>query len=144
MHALGPVRGRHGRRPGRGRDSGPRLGLATRLALAEPVTAVSAFPAGLDAQVDGVGLPVAASSRPVLRARVVVDPHEATTWTVFVARLKSKRPILDPQAGEHDPREEALGKARALLRRTAEAAALRFLCSTRSPAPTGPRSCSAT
>ncbi len=113
--------------PGADGDSGPRLGLASRLALDGPVTVVPDFPPGTDVAIDGVGLPVGTFSRPVLRARVVLDPAAGTTATVFVAHLKSKRPIRDPRAPEHDPREEALGKARALIRRAAEAVALRFL-----------------
>ncbi|WP_369255330.1 endonuclease/exonuclease/phosphatase family protein [Geodermatophilus amargosae] len=113
--------------PGADGSSGPRLGLVTRLPLDGPVTAVTDFPPGTDVAVDGVGLPVGTFSRPVLRAPVVLDPAEGTTSTVFVAHLKSKRPIRDPRAPDHDPREEALGKARALIRRAAEAAALRFL-----------------
>ncbi|SNS24648.1 Endonuclease/Exonuclease/phosphatase family protein [Geodermatophilus saharensis] len=113
--------------PGADGVSGPRLGLATRLPVDEPVTAITDFPPGLDAKVEGLALPVGTFSRPVLRARVVLDPAAGTTTTVFVAHLKSKRPIRDPAAPEHDPREEALGKARALIRRAAEAAALRFL-----------------
>lgn len=107
--------------------SGPQLGLATRLSLAEPATTVTDFPAGLDVAVEGLALPVGTFSRPILRARVVLDPASGRTATVFVVHLKSKRPILAPEAPEHDPREEALGKARSLIRRAAEAAALRFL-----------------
>jgi endonuclease/exonuclease/phosphatase family protein len=113
--------------PGADGASGPRLGLASRLPIDEPVTAITDFPAGMDAQADGLALPVGTFSRPILRTRVVLDPEQGTTSTVFVAHLKSKRPIRDPQAPEHDPREEALGKARALIRRAAKAAALRFL-----------------
>ncbi|PWW25056.1 endonuclease/exonuclease/phosphatase family protein [Geodermatophilus normandii] len=113
--------------PGADGASGPRLGLASRLPLDGPVTAVTDFPPGIDVAVEDVGLPAGTFSRPVLRARVVLDPAKDTTATVLVAHLKSKRPIRDPQAPEHDPREEALGKARALVRRAAEAAALRFL-----------------
>ena len=113
--------------PGADGASGPRLGLASRLPIDEPVTTITDFPAGMTAQADGLALPVGTFSRPVLRARVVLDPTSGRTATVFVAHLKSKRPIRDPQAPEHDPREEALGKARALIRRAAEAAALRFL-----------------
>ncbi|MGY1679213.1 endonuclease/exonuclease/phosphatase family protein [Geodermatophilus sp. SYSU D01176] len=132
--ALRDVCGRSGRfedatvtAPGVDGASGPRLGLVTALPLAEPVTAIADFPPGLDAEVDGLALPVGTFGRPVLRAPVVLDPAAGTTATVFVAHLKSKRPIRDPQTAEHDPREEALGKARALIRRAAEAAALRFL-----------------
>ncbi|HVK22102.1 MAG TPA: endonuclease/exonuclease/phosphatase family protein [Actinokineospora sp.] len=111
--------------PGADGASGPRVGLVTKLPLAEPVTSISDFPPGVTAPVDGIGLPVGTFSRPVLRARIAVTP--TLTVTVFVVHLKSKRPITDPAAPEHDPREEALGKARSLIRRTAEAAALRFL-----------------
>jgi predicted extracellular nuclease len=101
--------------------------LATSLTLAEPVASIAAFPAGVGAEVDGIALPVGTFSRPVLRARVVLDSTTGRTATVFVVHLKSKRPILDPAKEERDPREEALGKARSLIRRAAEAAALRFL-----------------
>lgn len=78
----------------------------------------------MDAAVDGLAPPVGRFSRPVLLARVVLDPASGTS-TVFVVHLKAKRPIRDPQTPEHDPREEA--KARALILRAAESAALRFL-----------------
>ncbi|MGY1636846.1 endonuclease/exonuclease/phosphatase family protein [Geodermatophilus sp. SYSU D00742] len=113
--------------PGADGVSGPRLGLASRLSLDGPISTVVDFPAGVHATVDGVTLPVGTFSRPVVRARLVLDSAKGTTTTVFVVHLKSKRPIRDPQAPEHDPREEALGKARALIRRAAEAVALRFL-----------------
>jgi endonuclease/exonuclease/phosphatase family metal-dependent hydrolase len=111
--------------PGADGANGPRLGLATRLPVTEAATTVDGFPPGLDAAVDGLALPVGSFSRPVLRARVRLDA--TGELTVFVVHLKSKRPIRDPAAGDHDPREEALGKARALIRRASEAAALRFL-----------------
>jgi hypothetical protein len=113
--------------PGADGVSGPRLGLATRLAVAEPPGTVSRFPNGVDVAADGVALPFGDFSRPVLRAKVVLDPAAGTTMTVFVAHLKSKRPTVAPDTPEHDPREEALGKARSLVRRAAEAVALRFL-----------------
>lgn len=111
--------------PGADGASGPRVGLATTLPLAEPAVSITDFPPGVNTVVDGIALPVGTFSRPVLRARVAVTP--AMTLTVFVVHLKSKRPIVDITVPEHDPREEALGKARSLIRRTAEAAALRFL-----------------
>jgi predicted extracellular nuclease len=118
--------------PGADGKSGPKLGLVSRLALAEPVDSITKFPLGVDAAVDGVALPVGEFSRPVLRARLVLDDDRrtddtGTTVTVFVVHLKSKRAMRDPDVDEHDPREEALGKARSLIRRAAEAAALRFL-----------------
>ncbi|MBC6446155.1 endonuclease/exonuclease/phosphatase family protein [Actinokineospora xionganensis] len=111
--------------PGADGASGPRVGLATTLPLAEPAESITDFPPGLHTSVDGIALPVGTFSRPVLRARVVFSP--AVTVTVFVVHLKSKRPIVDVTIPQHDPREEALGKARSLIRRTAEAVALRFL-----------------
>ena len=111
--------------PGADGMSGPRLGLATRLPVTEAATTIVEFPTGVDVAVDGLALPVGSFSRPVLRARLRLDATREVT--VFVVHLKSKRPIRDPNADEHDPREEALGKARALIRRASEAAALRFL-----------------
>ncbi|WP_436498662.1 endonuclease/exonuclease/phosphatase family protein [Actinokineospora sp. HUAS TT18] len=111
--------------PGADGASGPKVGLVTRFPLAEPAVPVTDFPPGLSAAVDGIALPAGKFSRPVLRARIAVTA--TVTVTVFVVHLKSKRPILDETVAEHDPREEALGKARSLIRRTAEAAALRFL-----------------
>lgn len=111
--------------PGADGVSGPRLGLATTLPVVEASEPVVEFPPGLNAEVDGVALPLGSFSRPVLR--YVLQLRADLTLTVFVAHLKSKRPILDPAAPRLDPREEALGKARALVRRAAEAAALRFL-----------------
>jgi endonuclease/exonuclease/phosphatase family metal-dependent hydrolase len=111
--------------PGADGQSGPRLGLASTLPVTEEPTPIADFPPGLDVPVEGLALPVGTFSRPVLRTRLRLD--DTREVTVFVVHLKSKRPISDPDADEHDPREEALGKARALIRRASEAAALRFL-----------------
>ncbi|TQM37488.1 endonuclease/exonuclease/phosphatase family protein [Pseudonocardia cypriaca] len=111
--------------PGADGASGPLLGLATRLPVTEAATTIDTFPAGVDVAAEGVALPVGNFSRPVLRARLRLD--ETREVTVFVVHLKSKRPILADGADDHDPREEALGKARSLIRRASEAAALRFL-----------------
>ena len=113
--------------PGADGVSGPRVGLASALPLVEPPASITDFPTGLDTAVEGLALPVGTFSRPGLRARVVLDADRDLTATVFVVHLKSKRPIRDPDAPENDAREEALGKARALIRRAAEAVALRFL-----------------
>lgn len=116
--------------PGTEGSPGPRVGLATRLPLAAPVDSITRFPDGVGAVVEGVGLPVAEFSRPVLRADLVLDEATGVVATVFVVHLKSKRPILDPvveQTDPHNAHEEALGAARSLIRRAAEAAALRFL-----------------
>ncbi|GGS31141.1 endonuclease/exonuclease/phosphatase family protein [Actinokineospora fastidiosa] len=110
--------------PGADGVSGPRVGLATRLPLAGPPESITDFPPGLDVPVEGLALPLGSFSRPILRARVLVG---AMTVSVYVAHLKSKRPVHADTTDPSDPREAALGKARALIRRAAEAAALRFL-----------------
>jgi hypothetical protein len=106
-------------------NRGPFVGIASTLPLVGSVETIVDFPAGIDAVVEGVGLPVGSFSRPVLRARFGLDATR--TVTVFVAHLKSKRPLVAPDSPKNDPREEALGKARSLIRRASEAAALRFL-----------------
>lgn len=110
--------------------AGPYLGLVSRLPVIEVSDPVVEFPLGLDVPVDGIALPVGNFSRPVLRARVRLDRPTGfppAELSVFVAHLKSKRPLKAAAAKDHDPLEEALGKARSLVRRAAEAAALRFL-----------------
>jgi hypothetical protein len=107
--------------------TGPRNAIATSLPLAGPVEVIADFPPGLDRAAEGLALPVGSFSRPIVKARIVLDGVPGRTVTVLVAHLKSKRPILDPAAPRDDAREEALGRARALIRRAAEAAALRFL-----------------
>lgn len=104
---------------------GPFVGIASTLPLIGTVETIEQFPPGVDAAVDGVALPVSAFSRPVLRATFALEGNRSVT--AFVTHLKSKRGIVDKNAAEDDPREEALGKARSLIRRASEAAALRFL-----------------
>lgn len=104
-------------------ERGPFVGLASRFPMV--VTSIVDFPADVDKVVDGVGLVRRAFSRPVLKARLELAPGSFVT--VFVVHLKSKGPIVDPNAKPDDPHEDVLGKARALIRRASEAAALRFL-----------------
>jgi predicted extracellular nuclease len=113
--------------PGADGLSGPRVGFASTLPLAGEAEPIERFPDGVDVPAEGIALPGGTFSRPVLRARVVLDEATGTTCTVFVVHLKSKRPTVAPGAVDHDPREEALGKARSLVRRAAEAVALRLL-----------------
>lgn len=104
---------------------GPFVGIASTLPLVGEVEIIKDFPAGVGAAVEGLALPVSTFSRPVLKATFKID--ETRNVTAFVTHLKSKRGIVDPNAAKGDPREEALGKARSLIRRASEAAALRFL-----------------
>lgn len=72
-----------------------------------------------------VTVPVSSFSRPVLKVEVEIPGGFALT--VFVVHLKSKRPIyLDGESGSN-PLHRTLGAARALVKRAAEAAALRSL-----------------
>ena len=86
--ALRDVCGRSGRfgdgtvtAPGADGASGPRLGLATALPLAEPVSSITDFPAGLDAEVDGLALPV---GRSVVRCSV-------PAWSWIRRRARRRR-----------------------------------------------------
>ena len=103
---------------------GPRVGFATSLPLVESPTSIADFPADLDFSIDGVPFPAKSFLRPVLRA-VVQFPNDHPV-TIFVTHLKSKRPMVAPDK-RHDPKEETLGKARSLIIRAAEAAALRSI-----------------
>lgn len=104
---------------------GPFVGIASTLPLVGAVETIEQFPDGVDAEFGGFALPVSAFSRPVLKATFSLDGDR--TVTAFVAHLKSKRGIEDPDVVRGDPYEEVLGKARSLIRRASEAAALRFL-----------------
>ncbi|MCB1865297.1 MAG: hypothetical protein KDG50_07675 [Chromatiales bacterium] len=95
-------------------------------------------------------------SRPVLRLTLGlgprfagvkgVDPAQGARVTVFVAHLKSKRPLFDLAPNGNDARlaadlarEHAIGQARALMLRAIEAAALRaWVVQTLSEAPEVP------
>jgi hypothetical protein len=100
------------------------VGFATSLPLVESPTSIVDFPADLDFSIDGVPFPAKSFLRPVLRA-VVQFPNDHPV-TIFVTHLKSKRPMVAPDK-RHDPKEETLGKARSLIIRAAEAAALRSI-----------------
>ena len=103
---------------------GPRVGLATSLPFVEPPTSIADFPDDLDFSIDGAPFPVKSFLRPVLRA--VVEFPNGHPVTIFITHLKSKRPMVTA-AKRHDPKERTLGKARALIIRAAEAAALRSI-----------------
>lgn len=104
--------------------SGPHVGVATTLPVREAPQSIERFPAGVDLSVDDVPILLTRFRRPILR--VGLELPNGHPLTVFVAHLKSKRPMV-PRPLEHDPAQRALGKARALIVRAAEAAALRAL-----------------
>jgi predicted extracellular nuclease len=61
---------------------------------------------------------------PLLKAKIRLPNKKPII--VFVVHLKSKRPLVD-QSVKHDAKAQALGKAKSLIVRAAEAAALRFI-----------------
>ncbi|MEZ4883700.1 MAG: hypothetical protein R3E32_03095 [Chitinophagales bacterium] len=71
-----------------------------------------------------VSVPIFQFSRPVL---IVELEMYGQAVTVFVVHLKSKRPDIAKGADADDPMEQAKGQARSLIRRAAEATALRSL-----------------
>lgn len=81
------------------------------------------FPERLD--IEGLEVPFDQFSRPVLSASIQIAP--SLEVAVFVAHLKSKRPLVPEGKDRHDPREQAKGAARSLLMRACESNALRHI-----------------
>ncbi|MGF1562220.1 MAG: endonuclease/exonuclease/phosphatase family protein [Geminicoccaceae bacterium] len=122
--------------PANGPVSGPRVGLVTRLRLFSAPRSIETFPEGVDLSFtdpdtgESMAVAIDRFSRPVLRADV--ELVSGVIAAVFVVHLKSKRPSLTEAEEGTDPRTNdlfapALGSARSLIRRAAEAAALRRL-----------------
>lgn len=76
-------------------------------------------------EIDGVEIPFAKFSRPVLKARIRLN--DGIDAVVFVAHLKSKRPVFADGADVEDPVELAKAQACSLMVRAAEAFGLRTL-----------------
>jgi predicted extracellular nuclease len=107
-----------------GGSGSPSVGLISRFPISD-YEVIRSFRETID--VEGVLIPFDTFSRPVLKAKVRISP--TVQLTIFVVHLKSKRPIFpdDQQVSRDNPLELAKGQARALLRRTAEANALRTI-----------------
>jgi len=75
--------------------------------------------------IDELEVPIKSFSRPVLRA--LIELPNGLEVTVYVVHLKSKRPLIPEGVDPFDPIEKAKGQARSLIRRAAEATALRDL-----------------
>lgn len=101
----------------------PAVAIVSRYPIAS-YTVYSDFPEQLE--VEGMIIPFTEFSRPVLKA--VIALPSGLELTVFVAHLKSKRPLIpDDVKDRHDPLEISKGQARSLLLRAAEANALRTI-----------------
>jgi predicted extracellular nuclease len=101
----------------------PSVALVSRLPLAEPAAALAAFP-------DGISLPSGNRdadrfTRAPLHAAIAVTPD--VTVDVVVVHLKSRRPDYRNGDTGDDPQLYALACLRSLIRRGAEAAALRVV-----------------
>ncbi|MEM7028283.1 MAG: endonuclease/exonuclease/phosphatase family protein [Chloroflexota bacterium] len=102
----------------------PAVGLVTRFKPLE-INSITDFPEEALLEIEGATIPLTKFSRPVLCVRLQI--REALTVVVFVVHLKSKNPMIPDGVDRHDPIERAKGKARSLIRRAAEATALRHL-----------------
>ena len=110
----------------------PKVGLATNFPILR-YESIENFPESSDFQIpskapDGterlINVPIEKFERPPLRAEVCI-PETEITIVVYVAHLKSKRPIYKENEERENPIHRALGSLRAQLIRSLEAAALR-------------------
>lgn len=102
--------------------SSPTVGLVSRYPI-NSVEVFKDFPEQLE--VEGMLIPFKSFSKKVLKVDIqITDEHRVV---VFVAHLKSKRPMLPEGADKNDPLEVSKGQARSLLLRAAEANALRTI-----------------
>ncbi len=83
------------------------------------------FPLGANLDFEETIIPINSFSRPVIAADIALTND--IQCTVFVAHLKSKRPIFPENVDRKDPIEIVKATARSLIRRAAEANALRIL-----------------
>jgi endonuclease/exonuclease/phosphatase family metal-dependent hydrolase len=107
-------------------DTGESISLAVASKL--PIKGhqvIAEFPEAARLEIAGENLALTKFSRPILSVQVELQNGLACTFVV--AHLKSKRPDLAEAADRNDPLENAKGKVRSLIRRSAEAVALRSI-----------------
>lgn len=100
----------------------PAVGLVSKYPV-RSYTVYTDFPEQLE--VEGLIVPFIEFSRPILKAEIELRP--GLLVTVFVAHLKSKRPLMAENVDRRDPLEISKGEARSLLLRASEANALRTI-----------------
>ncbi|MEM9004998.1 MAG: endonuclease/exonuclease/phosphatase family protein [Cyanobacteria bacterium P01_F01_bin.86] len=83
------------------------------------------FPEASLLSIEDAQIPIHSFSHPVLSVDLAFGKE--VQCTVFVVHLKSKRPMMAKGVDYSDPVELAKGQARSLIRRAAEATALRFI-----------------
>ena len=110
----------------------PKVGLATRFQIMRHES-IKKFPSTADFQIPSkspegieqlIDVPIKQFERPPLRAEILI-PETDVTVIVYVAHLKSKRPIYKQDEDRENPIHQALGSLRAQLIRSLEATALR-------------------
>jgi len=106
------------------RGTGPGLALATRFPIVQH-RIHSRFPKESVLSFDEASIPINRFTHPVLSVELQLS--DRVQCTVYVVHLKSKRPMMAKGADYSDPVELAKGQARSLIRRAAEATALRFI-----------------
>ncbi len=109
---------------GQSRTQGPVVGLVSRFPVLD-YEFIAKFPPQARLEMNDTPVPLDTFSRPVLCARLKLPTGQPVL--VFVVHLKSKNPMLGEDADRHDPVERAIGKAKSLIRRAAEATAVRCL-----------------
>jgi len=97
----------------------PVCGLASRFPV-KKIEFISGFPGSVDFDV-----PYRFFLRPIIKA--LIELPNGLLITVFVAHLKSKRPVIENEELRHDFLETAKGEVKALIIRGIEAFALRVL-----------------
>ncbi|WP_204141426.1 endonuclease/exonuclease/phosphatase family protein [Halomicronema sp. CCY15110] len=109
-----------------GIGNGPGVALATRFPVLGQRVYIDFPPESwLSVDAEKARIPLTSFSHPVLA--VDVELPNGTHCTVFVVHLKSKRPMMFRNVDRTDPVEIAKGQARSLIRRAAEATALRYI-----------------
>ena len=98
---------------------------AVALASKFPILETEVFTEIPPLDIDNREIPISNFSRPVLKAAVEIEKGKVIT--VFVAHLKSKRPLFPSGVDKHDPIEVARASVRSLVRRSIEACGLREL-----------------
>jgi len=110
----------------------PKVGLATRFQILRHES-IKEFPSSADFQIPSkspegdvqlIDVPIKKFERPPLRAEIFI-PEADITVVVYVAHLKSKRPIYKESEDRENPVHRALGSLRSQVIRSLEAAALR-------------------
>jgi endonuclease/exonuclease/phosphatase family metal-dependent hydrolase len=100
----------------------PSVAIASRFPILSHEV-IETFPEAAQLEIEGEELSLKQFSRPVLCVRVQI--REGLECTFVVAHLKSKRSDFSEGADPNDPLEQAKGQVRSLIRRSAEAVAMR-------------------